>query len=180
MNFWSNRHIIGIDKKLLKNDFSIEEVKTGVAHEVGHILKNHFSFTNVLIRGLQKGMAFPNLYFLMGHYLAPYNQRMEFEADKKALELYNETASHLGSLLGKLESKEIDDLSFIMKYCENIVRFLRIDHPEPYEQCYSHPPPKERIKALNAQSSCFFFKQNNQDDTCDLDRDASKANSLVA
>ena len=156
-NPFSEHTLLSIGKDLLETSiFSIDELKAGVSHEVGHILENHLSINTLIIRLLHEYSQIPlTPFFLIRNTIAGHRQEMELAADRKSVE-FNIDYRLLISFLRKLEYGNL----FLLQNQNIFLKFIsKLIQPCESEQSSSHPSIKVREKLLTAYVNSNLFKQ---------------------
>jgi len=146
--------MVGIDMSLLTKElYTLDELKVGIAHELGHVLKNHLSFKNMFLRWMHE-----TYYVVIPLLTAPYMQQMEFEADKTILE-FKLDPCFLLSFLEKFEAESFKlETESSTSYEMELFKFLDELRPIPLKYRSSHPSNQERATALILDNGCSFFQ----------------------
>ncbi len=136
---------IGISRKLLRDsEYPIEELEAGIGHELGHLLRNHFTSTDTALRYL----CGQNL--LMCPFVAYYLHSEEYEADKAAIELGAEPCALVSFL------EKVSDISYYEQFFPLLEYFT------------SHPSNQKRAKALGVSiEHCSYFKTKSTSEVCE-------------
>jgi len=156
-------------------EYSIEELKAIVAHELGHILKNHLEITASIINILNQVSSFSFLTYLSGTaeilelLTAAYLRNLEREANTEAIRMYPNPYAHI-SATEKLEKNRDTFLPLLEQHIIDL--YLSIKQrlvPIPDEYTSTHPSVAETIS---------FFKQHITEDSCAFDGEKASQCSI--
>ena len=167
---YAGNNSIGIQKNLLDNElYTVEELKAGVAHELGHILMNHFSLVHHWMN-----ILYHNHYVVLPVLLAPYLQQNEFEADSMIITLNADPCAAISFL-----EKALSEGSETFWY--KLATFIDNIRPIPLEYRSSHPSTQRRAMALNVSANCTFFPMEKSgklaEDVCQSEQASIKSST---